>query len=86
MLPSRESLLLAHSWVRERRKNPATPLHYRGELRVDLAGFLDSAQAELSHDVKHPYLQVVQLLHSSADPGQITSNVYVSHILLVHKS
>jgi hypothetical protein len=26
------------------------PLHYGCELRVDLAGFLDSAQAELSHD------------------------------------
>jgi hypothetical protein len=52
--------------------------HYRGELRVDLAGIFNSAQAELSHDT--PHLLVVQLQHSSADPGQITSNVYVSHI------
>jgi hypothetical protein len=26
------------------------PQHYRGELRVDLNGFLDSSQAELSRD------------------------------------
>jgi hypothetical protein len=33
------------------------PLHYRGELRVDLAGFLDSAQAELSCDTPPPTSQ-----------------------------
>ncbi len=77
-LPARQSLLLAHSWERERRENPATPPHYKGELRVDLAGFLDSAQAELSGDTP-PYLPVVQLLYSSADPGQITLNVYVTY-------
>jgi hypothetical protein len=31
-------------------KSGNTPQHYRGELRVDLAGFLDSAQAKLSRD------------------------------------
>ncbi len=55
------------------------PWHYRGKLRVDLAGFLHSAQAELSRDTP-PHLPVVQLLHSLADPEQITSNVYVSQI------
>ncbi len=74
VLPAWQHLLLAHSWERERRENLATPLHYRSELRVDLAGFLDSAQAELSGNTPLD-LPVVELLHSSADPGQITSNV-----------
>jgi hypothetical protein len=62
-------------------KNPASPPHYRGELSVDFTGFLDSAEAELSRDTP-PHLPVVQLLHSSADPGQTTLNVYMSHILI----
>ncbi len=70
---------MAHSWERERWENPATPPpHYRGELRVDFADFLDSGQAELSRDTP-PHLPVVQLLYSSADPGQITLNVYVTY-------
>jgi hypothetical protein len=62
--------------------NPPPPLHNRGELRVDLAGFPDSAQAELSRDTPPPpNLPVVQLLHSSADPGQITClHVTYTHI------
>ncbi len=55
---------------REIRKPPPFP-HYRGELRVDFTGFLDSAEAELSRDTP-PHLPVVQLLHSSADPGKMT--------------
>ncbi len=47
---------------------------------MDFTGFLDSAEAELSRDT--PHLPVVQLLHSLADPGQITLNVYKSHILI----
>ena len=31
-----------------------SPLHYRGELRVDFTGFLDSAEAELSRDTPPP--------------------------------
>jgi hypothetical protein len=57
-------------------------MYYRGDLRVDLAGFLNSAKAVLSHDTPPPHLPVVQLLHSSADPGQITSIVYLLHILI----
>jgi hypothetical protein len=61
-----------------------SPLHYRGELLVDLIGFFYSAKAELSSDIP-PLLPVAQLLHSSADPEQITSNclIYynVSHII-----
>jgi hypothetical protein len=49
--------------------NPA--LHYRCELLALLAGFLDSAQAELSPDTRLP---AVQLLHSQGDLGQIPSN------------
>jgi hypothetical protein len=60
-------------------------LQYRGELQVDSAGFLDSAHAEPLLEIP-TLLPVVQLLHSSADPGQITSNClfhnYVSHILV----
>jgi hypothetical protein len=52
------SSLLAHSWERERRKNPASPPHYRGELRVDFTGFLDSAEAELSRDTPPPTSQL----------------------------
>ncbi len=66
------------SGVSFRRKNPATPPHYRGELRVYFTGYLESDKAELSCGT--PHLPVVQLLHSSADPGQITLNVYISHI------
>jgi hypothetical protein len=52
---------------------------------VDSAGFLDSAQAEPLLEIP-TLLPVVQLLHSSADPGQITSDClfhnYVSRILV----
>jgi hypothetical protein len=47
-------------------------LYSRGELQLDLVGFLDSVLAESSHDT--PPVPATQLLHSSADPGQITSN------------
>jgi hypothetical protein len=61
-----------------------SPLHNRGELLTDLAVFLYSAQEELSCDIP-PFLPVAQLLHSSADPIQITSNCLfyynVSHII-----
>jgi hypothetical protein len=40
---------ISHSWEKERRKNPASPpTHYRGELRVDFTGFLDSAEAHVT--------------------------------------
>jgi hypothetical protein len=47
------------------------PPPHRGELRVDLAGFLNSARVEVSRDTPS-HLPVVQLLHSTADPGPIT--------------
>jgi hypothetical protein len=53
--------------------------HSRGELWSDLAGVLDSAQTECH--VTHPQpLPVAQLLHSSADPGWITSNVFFHYL------
>ncbi len=34
--------------------NPPPPTLYEGEQPVDLAGFLDSAQAEMSYDIHPP--------------------------------
>jgi hypothetical protein len=35
----------------ETEKSGIPPPHYRGKLRVDFTGFLDSAKAELSRDI-----------------------------------
>jgi hypothetical protein len=51
-----QRLLLAYNWERERWENLANtpPPHYRYELGADLAGFLDSAQAERSSNTPPP--------------------------------
>ncbi len=49
------------------------PLHYRGELRVDFIGFLNSAKAELSRDTPPPPSCAIAPLFSRS--RQITLNV-----------
>ncbi len=73
-----QRLLLAYSWERERPENPGTPRTIEASW-----GWIWQVISTLPRQNCHVTHTPTSQLCNCADPGQTTSNVYVSHILIL---